>query len=83
MVNEICVGLIDYGMAARTFHVPVIQSVPHLSLKKVVARHHDPSLDRDPSVEVVQDTATLLQDEAIDLIVIATPNSSHFDCRRW
>ncbi|MBD1876125.1 oxidoreductase [Nodosilinea sp. FACHB-131] len=79
MVNEIRVGLIGYGMAARTFHVPVIQSVPHLQLTKVVTRHQDPSLDRNPSVEVVQDAAALLQDEMIDLVVIATPNRSHFD----
>lgn len=79
MVNEIGVGLIGYGMAARTFHGPVIQSVPHLRLKKVVSRHPDPALDRDPSIEVVQDTAALLQDKAIDLVVIATPNRSHFD----
>ncbi|MBD2106777.1 oxidoreductase [Nodosilinea sp. FACHB-13] len=79
MVDEICVGLIGYGMAARTFHVPVIQSVPHLRLTKVVTRHHDPALDRAPSVEVVQDAATLLQDEAIHLVVIATPNRSHFE----
>ncbi len=78
MVHEICVGLIGYGMAARTFHEPVIQSVPSLSLKKVVARHPDASA-RYPSVEVLQDTAALLQDESIDLVVIATPNSSHFD----
>lgn len=82
MVNEIRVGLIGYGMAARTFHLPIIQSVPHLKLKKVVSRHPDPVLDRDPSVEVVQEAAALLQDEAIDLVVIATPNGSHFDLAR-
>lgn len=82
MVNEIGVGLIGYGMAARTFHMPVIQTIPQLSLKKVVARQPDPWLDRDPSVEVVQDAADLLQDEAIALVVIATPNQSHFDLAR-
>lgn len=82
MADEIRVGLIGYGMAARVFHAPVIQSVPHLRLKKVVARHGDVSLDRYPRVEVVRDAAALLQDEEIDLVAIATPNSSHFDLAR-
>ncbi|MBW4483739.1 MAG: oxidoreductase [Tildeniella torsiva UHER 1998/13D] len=79
MVDEIGVGLIGSGMAARIFHAPVIQAVPALRLKKVVARHRAPWLDGYPGVEVVPDVAALLQDEAIALVVIATPNSSHFD----
>ncbi|HEX7174145.1 MAG TPA: oxidoreductase [Pyrinomonadaceae bacterium] len=82
MVDEIRVGLIGDGMAARVFHAPIIQSVSRLRLKKVVARHGDASRDRYPWVEVVRDAAALLQDEEIDLVVIATPNNSHFDLAR-
>ena len=82
MADEIRVGLIGYGMAARVFHAPVIQTDPHLRLKKVVARHGDAPRDRYPRVEVVREAAALLQDEEIDLVVIATPNSSHFDLAR-
>lgn len=82
MADEVRVGIIGYGMAARVFHAPVIQSVPHLRLKKVVARRGDAARERYPWVEVVQEVAALLQDEEIDLVVIATPNSSHFDLAR-
>jgi predicted dehydrogenase len=82
MAQEINVGLIGYGMAARVFHAPVIQAVPHLRLKKVVERHGDESRRRYPWVEVVRDAATLLQDEEIALVVVATPNISHFDLAR-
>jgi predicted dehydrogenase len=82
MGDEIKVGLIGYGMAGRVFHAPVIQSVPNLRLKKVVERHGDESRKRYPWVEVVRDTAALLQDEEIDMVVIATPNVSHFDLAR-
>jgi predicted dehydrogenase len=82
MGDEIKVGLIGYGMAGRVFHAPVIQSVPNLRLKKVVERHGDESRKRYPWVEVVRDTAALLQDEEIDMVVIATPNISHFDLAR-
>lgn len=80
--DEIGVGLIGYGLAARAFHVPIIQSVPSLKLKKVVERHGEESRKRYPWVEVVRDASALLQDEKIDLVVITTPNSSHFDFAR-
>jgi len=35
-----------------------------------------------PSVEVVRDIADLLRDEAIDLVVVATPNDTHFELAR-
>lgn len=82
MADEIRVGLIGYGMAARVFHAPVIQAVPNLRLKKVVERHAEDSRERYPWVEVVRDAANVIEDEAIDLIVIATPNASHFDLAR-
>jgi len=66
-------------MAARVFHIPVIQSVSALRLKKIVDRHGDSTLGKYPPVEAVRDAASLLQDEMIELVVIATPNSSHFD----
>jgi predicted dehydrogenase len=66
-------------MAARVFHAPVIKSVPSLRLKKVVERHADDARERYPWVEVVRDAAALFQDEEINLVVITTPNASHFE----
>jgi len=82
MGNEINVGLIGYGMAARVFHAPIIESVPGLRLRKVVERHADDSRKRYPWVEVVGDHNILLRDDGIELVVIATPNASHFDLAR-
>ncbi|MDT5157338.1 MAG: hypothetical protein QOH51_1695 [Acidobacteriota bacterium] len=82
MTDQINVGLIGYGSAAQVFHAPVIQSVPDFRLKKVVGRRGDECRQRYPSVEVVRDVASLLQDEGVSLVVIATPNNSHFDLAR-
>lgn len=82
MTDAIGVGLIGYGMAARVFHAPVIESVPQLRLKKIVERRTDEARARYPSVEVVRDASALWQDEAIQLVVVATPNDSHFDMAR-
>jgi scyllo-inositol 2-dehydrogenase (NADP+) len=82
MKDEIAVGLIGYGMAGRVFHAPVIQSVPDLRLKKIVERHGNQSKERYPWVETVRDISELLEDDEIELIVVATPNSSHFELAR-
>jgi predicted dehydrogenase len=82
MKDEIVVGLIGYGMAGQVFHAPVIHSVPELRLKKIVERHGNQSKERYPRVEIVRDVSELLEDDEIELIVVATPNSSHFELAR-
>jgi scyllo-inositol 2-dehydrogenase (NADP+) len=79
MAGDVSVGLIGYGMAGRVFHAPVIASIPGLRLKKVVERHAEESGKRYPSVEVVREVSALLKDEEIELVVVSTPNSTHFD----
>ena len=64
------VGLIGYGKAGRVFHAPLIRSVDGLDLQKIVEHRGD------------AEVAELLADGAIDLVVIATPNESHFDLGR-
>ena len=79
MRDKIQVGLIGYGLAGRVFHAPVMQATPQLRLKKVVERRNDESRQRYPWVEVARDVQALFQDEEIELVVVATPNSSHFE----
>lgn len=78
-VAQVKVGLIGYGVAGQVFHAPIIQAVPQLQLTQVVQRHGQSARDRYPEVEVVPDVESLLNDPDITLVVIATPNASHFD----
>ena len=82
MTDEVGVGLVGYGMAARVFHAPVITAVPGLKLRKVVERHAGRSRERYPWVEVVRGADDLLRDEGVSLVVVATPNDSHFELAR-
>lgn len=79
MVTQIQVGLIGYGIAGQVFHAPMINAVPGLKLAKVVERHGEASRQRYSWVEIVRDAEVLCSDAAIDLVVIATPNASHFE----
>jgi scyllo-inositol 2-dehydrogenase (NADP+) len=79
MTKELRVGLLGYGFAGRTFHAPVINSVPGLKLAKVLERSTSLSKERYPSVEVTDQVSELYEDDSIDIIVVATPSTNHFE----
>jgi len=69
------VGLIGFGFSGKVFHAPVIRAVDGLRLTTIVQRHGTPD-PRYSDVEVVRSVEELLTG-TIDLVVIATPNTSH------
>jgi scyllo-inositol 2-dehydrogenase (NADP+) len=81
-MTPVCVGLIGSGKSGRIFHAPVIGAIPQLLLKTAVERHGDEFRKVFPTVNIVREVDELLQDDGILLVVIATPNASHFDLAR-
>ena len=77
-MSPIQVGLIGYGLSGRVFHAPTITAVPDLHLAQVVERRTAASRERYPWVEVVPEAADLFRNPAIQLVVIATPNLTHY-----
>src|SRR6266404_4716933 len=71
------VGLVGFGFAGRTFHAPVIRVVEGLRLTTIVQRHGGGAPDpRYPDTDFVRSVDDLLS-RAVDLVVIATPNTTH------
>jgi predicted dehydrogenase len=71
------VGLVGFGFAGKTFHAPVIRVVEGLRLSTIVQRHGGGAPDpRYADVEFVPSVDELLT-RGVDLVVIATPNTSH------
>ena len=69
------VGLVGVGFAGKVFHAPVIRAVDGLRLSAIVQRHGPPD-PKYSDVEFLRSTDELLARE-IDLVVVATPNTSH------
>ncbi len=69
------VGLVGFGFAGKVFHAPVIRAVDGLRLTTIVQRHGPPD-QRYADVEFVRSVDELLT-RKIDLVVVATPNTSH------
>ena len=73
------VGLVGFGIAGRIFHAPVIRAVPGFELTCIVQRTGDSAREKYPDTAVVGSVDELLADRSIRLVVIATPNDSHFE----
>jgi len=76
------VGLIGFGFAGRTFHAPVIPAVTGLRLAAVLQRTGNDAANAYPDVRIARTLEELLASDSIQLVVIATPNTSHFDLAR-
>lgn len=72
------VALIGYGYAARTFHAPLIQTVPKLTLALIASSRPEQVRADLPGVAVAGDPMQAVVDPGVDLVVIATPNDTHF-----
>ena len=73
------VGLIGFGLAGRAFHAQVINRTPGLRLAAILQRQGDEAGQAYPAARIVRDLDELLSLPKILLIVIATPNETHFD----
>lgn len=73
------VAIVGYGLAGRSFHAPLIEATEGLDLVAVLtanpARRQQLAAER-PNVKAVSELDELWEDGA-DLIIVATPNSSH------
>lgn len=75
------VGLIGYGIAGQVFHAPMIKCIKEFNLKKIRETKQGNiqlAIQRYSEVEIVADSDAIISDASIDLVVIATPNTSHF-----
>ncbi|WP_435926600.1 oxidoreductase [Dryocola sp. BD613] len=82
MSDNIRVGLIGYGYASKTFHAPLIVGTPGMELA-AVSSSDEAKVHADwPNMPVVSDPHHLFNDPDIDLIVVPTPNDTHFPLAR-
>lgn len=72
------VGIVGFGYASATFHAPLIRATPGLSLAAVASSASDRVRQTLPGMDTCDTPARLYARPDIDLVVIATPNDTHF-----
>ncbi|HEY4322855.1 MAG TPA: Gfo/Idh/MocA family oxidoreductase [Mucilaginibacter sp.] len=79
MAKPIITGLMSYGMSGRIFHAPFLTTNQGFKFKAVVERHEKKVAARYPGVISYNTIDELLADDEIELIIVNTPNDTHFD----
>ena len=78
-LQNLNVVLIGYGNSGKTFHAPLIRSTSGLNLTHVVSSN-EVKVNYDlPGVRVLKSVEEALLISEVDLVVIATPNDTHFE----
>lgn len=72
-------GVCSYGMSGTVFHVPFIHVNPGFEFTAVVERSKNLARQQHPNVKVYTSVEDMLQDSALDLIVVNTPNYTHYE----
>ena len=79
MDSVIITGLLAYGMSGKVFHAPFLEAHPGFKLHAITERNQKKAQQDYPSLISYNSVDELLDDPAIDLVVINTPNFSHVD----
>ena len=80
--NKIKTGLAAFGMSGQIFHAPFITTHPAFELTAIVERSKELSKERYPSAKIVRSFEELIAMDELELIVVNTPDSTHFDYAR-
>lgn len=81
-MDRIKTGLAAYGMSGQVFHAPFISTSPHFELTAVTERSKELSRTKYPHARIVRSFDELIGIDELDLIVVNTPDSTHYDYAR-
>ncbi len=82
MEGPVRVGIFSYGMSGRVFHAPLLHVHPGFVIRKVMQRNASDATLRYPYARVVRTASELYDDPEIDLIIVNTPDNTHYELAR-
>lgn len=78
-IQPIKTALCSFGMSGWVFHAPFIHANPGFELYAVWERTKNLAAAAYPGVKTVRSLEEILSDSAVELVVINTPNATHFE----
>jgi len=82
MTAPLQIGLIGYGFSGQIFHAPVIAHSGAARLAAIATSQRERAGADHPGAAIVPDLDALLSLDAVECVVIATPNDTHYDLAR-
>ncbi|MDR1153080.1 MAG: oxidoreductase [Bacteroidales bacterium] len=81
-MNRIQVGLASFGMSGKVFHAPILTHHPGFRVSRIVERSKNEVKNTYPEITSVRSFDELLDDDNIELVVVNTPDHTHFEYAR-
>lgn len=78
-MRKLKVGIAGFGKSARVFHIPFITTMEEFELTTILERKTDEAKKRYPWIRVARTIDELVADDQVELIVVTTPNDTHFE----
>ncbi len=75
----IVTAIASYGLSGKVFHAPFIDAHSGFELRMIMERSKDLSAERYPSARIVRSFDEILQDKDVELVVVNTPDFTHYD----
>lgn len=77
-MRTIKTAICSFGMSGRVFHAPFIHGHPGFELYAVLERTANAAAFAYPGIKTFRSLPELLHDESIELVVVNTPNATHY-----
>lgn len=81
-MQPIKTAVLSFGMSGTVFHAPFLQVHEGFELYAVWERTKNEAQKRYPAVKTYRTLEELLADENLELVIVNTPNSTHYDYAR-
>lgn len=78
MKKPIKTGLLAYGMSGKIFHAPFIDAHQGFELTAIAERSKNLAQKDYPNIKHLKNPEEILSDDAIELVVVNTPNFTHY-----
>ena len=78
-IQPIKTAICSFGMSGWVFHAPFIAVNPGFELYSVCERTKNLASLKYPAIKTVRSLEELLEDDAVELVVVNTPNSTHYE----
>ena len=78
-MNPINTALCSFGMSGWVFHAPFIHVHPGFNLYAVMERTKNLSQEKYPDTKVFRTMESMVNDPAVELVVVNTPNYTHYE----
>lgn len=79
MSKPIVTGILAYGMSGKVFHAPFIHAHKGFELYGITERSKKEASERYENIISFDTIDGLIQDPTIELVIVNTPNYTHFD----